>query len=151
MIAHGASGSGKSYRTGQLLEIFPGFIHIRSDVERKRLFGLGPLDDSRSTPGGQLYTADASARTYQRLHDLAHGLLAAGRAVRVTLPSCNPLTGNPSARWPAGMARRFSCSTAPPTLPCCGRGSQADENPLKAPDHGDLEPLRAALLAAILV
>ncbi len=63
LITHGVSGSGKSRRTGQLLETFPGAIRIRSDVERKRLFGLGPLDDSRSALGQGLYTPDASARS----------------------------------------------------------------------------------------
>ncbi|MFZ1640870.1 MAG: AAA family ATPase, partial [Candidatus Contendobacter sp.] len=83
LITHGVSGSGKSRRTGQLLELFPGAIRVRSDVERKRLFGLGPLDDSGSTLGGGLYTPDASARTYQRLRDLADQLLAAGHPVLV--------------------------------------------------------------------
>lgn len=38
LITHGVSGSGKSRRTGQLLELFPGAIRVRADVERKRLF-----------------------------------------------------------------------------------------------------------------
>ncbi len=83
LITHGVSGSGKSRRTGQLLEVLPGAIRIRSDVERKRLFGLEPLDDSRSGPGQGLYTAEASARTYQRLYALAEELLAAGHSVLV--------------------------------------------------------------------
>jgi len=83
LITHGVSGSGKSRRTGQLLELFPGAIRIRSDVERKRLFGLGPLDDSRSVLGQGLYTPMVSARTYQRLLELADGLLAAGHPVLV--------------------------------------------------------------------
>lgn len=83
LITHGVSGSGKSRQTGQLLEVLPGAIRIRSDVERKRLFGLEPLDDSRSGPGQGLYTAEASARTYQRLYELAEGLLAAGHSVLV--------------------------------------------------------------------
>ena len=39
LIAHGVSGSGKTSLTQPLLEQF-GMIRIRSDVERKRLFGL---------------------------------------------------------------------------------------------------------------
>ncbi|MGB2680507.1 MAG: AAA family ATPase, partial [Candidatus Competibacter sp.] len=80
LITHGLSGSGKSRRTGQLLERFPNAVRIRSDVERKRLFGLGPLEDSRSVPGG-LYTPDLNARTYRRLYELADELLAAGLPV----------------------------------------------------------------------
>jgi predicted kinase len=52
-------------------------------VERKRLFGLGPLDDSNSTLGSGLYTPDASARTYARLLQLADELLVAGHPVLV--------------------------------------------------------------------
>ncbi len=83
LITHGVSGSGKSRRTGQLLEVLPGAIRIRADVERKRLFGLGPLDDSRSAFGQGLYTAEASARTYQRLFELTDQLLAAGHPALV--------------------------------------------------------------------
>ncbi|MCP5197486.1 MAG: AAA family ATPase [Gammaproteobacteria bacterium] len=83
LITHGVSGSGKSQRTSQLLEVLPGAIRIRSDVERKRLFGLGPLDDSRSSFGQGLYTPEASARTYLRLLELADGLLAAHHPVLV--------------------------------------------------------------------
>ena len=83
LIAHGVSGSGKSRRTGQLLERFPGAIRIRSDVERKRLFGLGPLDDSGSALGGGLYTPDASARTYATPARSGGRLLAAGHPVLV--------------------------------------------------------------------
>jgi aminoglycoside phosphotransferase family enzyme/predicted kinase len=83
LITHGVSGSGKSRRTGQLMEVLPGALRIRADVERKRLFGLGPLEDSRSGLGQGLYTSEVNARTYQRLFELAHQLLAAGHPVLV--------------------------------------------------------------------
>lgn len=83
LITHGVSGSGKSRRTGQLLEQFPDAIRIRSDVERKRLFGLGPLDNSKSTLGNGLYAPEANARTYTRLLQFADQLLAAGHPVLV--------------------------------------------------------------------
>jgi aminoglycoside phosphotransferase family enzyme len=41
LITHGVSGSGKTHITAQLLELMSA-IRIRSDVERKRLFGLTP-------------------------------------------------------------------------------------------------------------
>ncbi len=83
LITHGVSGSGKSHWTQKLLERFPGAIRIRSDVERKRLFGLGPLEDSGSSLGQGLYTPAVSAQTYERLLELAEGLLAAGHSVLV--------------------------------------------------------------------
>lgn len=54
-----------------MLERFLSAIRIRADVERKRLFGFDPLEDSDSTLGEKLYTPDATARTYQRPYDLA--------------------------------------------------------------------------------
>jgi len=82
LITHGVSGSGKSYFTNQLLETL-GAIRLRSDVERKRLFGLGPLDASDSALDQGLYTPEASLRTYQQLRMLAGDILAAGYPVLV--------------------------------------------------------------------
>jgi aminoglycoside phosphotransferase family enzyme/predicted kinase len=82
LITQGVSGSGKSYLTAQLAEQ-PGAIRIRSDVERKRLFGLGPLAASHSGLTQGLYTPAADLRTYQQLHTLAGQILAAGYPVLV--------------------------------------------------------------------
>lgn len=76
IITHGLPGSGKTYASQQLLQQH-GAIRLRSDVERKRLFGLGMLDDSRAH-GLDIYDADATRRTYQRLNDLARMALQAG-------------------------------------------------------------------------
>ncbi len=80
-LMHGVSGSGKTVLSQHLLEDL-GAIRLRSDVERKRLFGLGPLDSSDAVPGG-IYTAEASRRTRDRLLALAEGLLAEGHRVIV--------------------------------------------------------------------
>ncbi len=82
----GLSASGKTCvsaaMSGEL-----GLIRLRSDVERKRLHGLGPLDSSRSPMGGNLYTEEATEKTYQRLANLAEKLLAAGLSVIVDAAS----------------------------------------------------------------
>ena len=75
-ITHGLPGSGKTFASQQLLER-NGAIRLRSDVERKRLFGLGMLADSRAS-GLDLYTPEATARTYAQLFRLARGALQAG-------------------------------------------------------------------------
>lgn len=75
-ITSGLPGSGKTSCSQRLLES-SGAVRIRSDVERKRLFGLPPLADSRAQ-GLDLYTADATRRTYARLRELAAVALAAG-------------------------------------------------------------------------
>ena len=58
-------------------------VRLRSDVERKRLFGLNALADSRASTGDDLYSADISQRTYLRLEELARELLQAGYTVIV--------------------------------------------------------------------
>ncbi len=78
-ITHGLPGSGKTYQSQRLLER-EAAIRLRSDVERKRLFGLGMLDDSRSR-GLDLYGRDATARTYAHLLDTARLVLRAGYPV----------------------------------------------------------------------
>ena len=82
IITHGLPGSGKTTFAQAALERLQA-IRIRSDVERKRLFGLAPLADSRSQIGNGMYSADATRRTYTRLHELAHELLVAGFPVIV--------------------------------------------------------------------
>jgi aminoglycoside phosphotransferase family enzyme/predicted kinase len=90
IIAHGLPGSGKTTFAQMALERL-GAIRIRSDVERKRLFGLAPLADSRAGPNlhspniqaRDIYTKDATRHTYARLEELARAILAAGFPVIV--------------------------------------------------------------------
>jgi aminoglycoside phosphotransferase family enzyme/predicted kinase len=73
-ITHGLSGSGKTTVTRTLMQN-PGAIRLRSDIERKRMAGLGALAKSGSEVGKKLYSGDATRQTYQRLADLAGCLL----------------------------------------------------------------------------
>jgi len=82
LITHGLPGSGKSTFAQIALERLQA-IRIRSDVERKRLFGISPLDDSRTRSNERIYSADATRRTYSRLYELARDLLNAGFPVIV--------------------------------------------------------------------
>ncbi len=75
-IMHGLPGSGKTWVSQRLLEQ-EGAIRLRSDVERKRLYGLGMLEDSRAQ-GLDLYGADTTARTYAQLFGMARTALQAG-------------------------------------------------------------------------
>ncbi len=78
IINHGASGSGKSYGTGPVIQDL-GAIRVRSDVERQRLARLEGW--GRSGAGGidqGIYTRSASDRTYARLLELAESILEAG-------------------------------------------------------------------------
>ena len=58
-------------------------MRLRSDVERKRLFGLAALQASGPRVPGGIYGAEAHQRTYARLEGLARALLTAGYPVIV--------------------------------------------------------------------
>lgn len=81
-ITHGVSGSGKSTVADKLVAA-GGAVRIRSDVERKRLFGLAPEQRSEPADEAQLYSSAMSRRTFSRLEQLAGEILAAGFAVIV--------------------------------------------------------------------
>ena len=85
IITHGVTGCGKSRASRRLLlgDQAAATLRLRSDVERKRLFGIAPTASSKSAPGNGIYTRNASDLTYQRLHELASELLAAGWSVIV--------------------------------------------------------------------
>ena len=72
----GLSGSGKTWLSERFMAALPA-IRVRSDVERKRLFGLEETAASGSGIGAGIYTPEASAATYERLFTLAQGLLEA--------------------------------------------------------------------------
>ncbi len=82
VIMHGVSGTGKSTVSETLLEQ-TGAIRLRSDVERKRLFGLSPLDQSSGEIKAVVYGTETTRKTYERLLALARQLLLLGYPVIV--------------------------------------------------------------------
>jgi predicted kinase len=76
-ITHGLSGSGKTFITQQLVEA-TGAIRLRSDVERKRLCGLDPLERSTGRSALDLYTPDVTRHTYAHLAQQAARVIEAG-------------------------------------------------------------------------
>ncbi len=83
IITHGLAGCGKTFASSRLLQgdALARTLRLRSDVERKRLFGLAPDQRSGSTINAGIYSPDAHARTYARLQTLATGLLHSGWSV----------------------------------------------------------------------
>ncbi|QKE62260.1 AAA family ATPase [Aquipseudomonas campi] len=75
-ITCGVSAVGKSHVALRLVDEL-GAIRIRSDVERKRLFGNQPEAAKGQLHAG-IYSAEAGVATYQRLHQLAENALHAG-------------------------------------------------------------------------
>jgi aminoglycoside phosphotransferase family enzyme/predicted kinase len=82
IITHGVSGSGKSWYAAQLVERL-GALQVRSDVERKRLFGYHAQADTGSDIDTGIYTSDAGVRTYERLAGVVRCILDAGYPVIV--------------------------------------------------------------------
>ncbi len=83
VILYGPSGSGKSVLGASLVERLP-LIHLRSDVERKRLFGLMPDAASSGAVSEEvIYGSEATARTYARLLALTRQLIGVGQGVLV--------------------------------------------------------------------
>jgi len=80
LITHGVSGSGKSHQARRLAQQL-GWLHIRSDVERLRLFGR--WGEPCGTPlQGDAYAPAVSEGLYrQRLSDCCAAALAAGLPV----------------------------------------------------------------------
>lgn len=78
----GRSGSGKTTISAALAPYLgraPGAIHLRSDIERKRLAGLA---DTEHLPSSA-YTREASETIYARLREKAARALRAGQSVIV--------------------------------------------------------------------
>lgn len=80
IITHGLPGSGKSTLALEILQRRQA-IRLRSDVERKRLFGIKALAHSRT--GQDIYSATATWQTYAQLLQTARQLLQAGWPVIV--------------------------------------------------------------------
>ena len=78
----GLSGTGKSLLARALaadLLPAPGAVHLRSDVERKALFGVAEADRLPA----QAYGAEATGTVYRTLASKAHRVIAAGHSAVV--------------------------------------------------------------------
>ncbi len=73
-ITHGVSGSGKTTASQKIVER-QGAIRIRSDIERKRLFKTSHANDTKEVPADGMYSPTATEATYQRLYQVAKGIL----------------------------------------------------------------------------
>ncbi len=81
-ITHGLSGSGKTTVSQVLLQAYPA-IRIRSDIERKRMWGIKERQRDKQDYQQGIYSATSSGQTYQMLLKLAEQILQAGFSVIV--------------------------------------------------------------------
>ena len=117
-ITHGLPGSGKSFVSQWVIDAV-GAIRVRSDVERKRLFGLGALRSSRELVPGGIYDEATTARTYARLHEVAQVALGAGWPVVVDAAFLRRAERAQFAALAASLSVPFSifdCQAALPLL-----------------------------------
>jgi len=89
IITCGFSACGKTTLSQKLLERL-GAIRIRSDVERKRLFGIRAEDSGHSKIEHNIYSTLASQQTYTKLLELADGLLDSGFSVIIDAACLKP-------------------------------------------------------------
>lgn len=123
----GLSGSGKTtiaVRIAPSLGPSPGAVHLRSDLERKAVFGVEPLDRLPE----EAYRSEANRDIYARLLDEAEQILRAGHSVIIDATflagADREAAGKLAARlgvpfdgiWlnsdPATLERRISARTA---------------------------------------
>jgi predicted kinase len=74
---HGFSGSGKTWISNQLARALPA-VRVRSDIERKRMYGYGDIESSHSEVCEGIYTAAASSAVYKQLAKLTATLVHSG-------------------------------------------------------------------------
>ena len=77
VVMCGLSGSGKTWLASQLAPLLRA-IHLRSDVERKRLAGRTARERTASGVGEGLYAHELTERVYARLAECAGHVLADG-------------------------------------------------------------------------
>jgi aminoglycoside phosphotransferase family enzyme/predicted kinase len=78
----GLSGTGKSTLAAALADAIgraPGAVHLRSDIERKRLRAAGEYERLPA----DAYAPEVTAQVYDRLHNLAEIALSSGQSVIV--------------------------------------------------------------------
>ncbi len=80
VLMHGLSGSGKTWLSSDLVSALPA-VRIRSDIERKRMFGLHEYADSGSGVAKGIYSEAADDELYRLIHSLAETILRADHDV----------------------------------------------------------------------
>lgn len=82
LITHGLSGSGKTY-LAKKLSLAADLIHLRSDVERKRCFGLDETAKTQSDHNAGIYSVEETKKIYKHLLRLIQPIINAGFSVLV--------------------------------------------------------------------
>lgn len=97
VLTRGPSGSGKTYLSQTLLQAM-GAVRVRSDVERKRLFGLPAQARTGSAVGEGLYDKEASRQTFALMLETVKQVLRAGFPAIVDASFLDPQVLQPFAQ-----------------------------------------------------
>jgi uncharacterized protein len=103
ILMHGVSGSGKSWLSQQLVPELRA-IRIRSDLERKRVAGMRPLQPAAAHVREGIYAPQFSHRTYARLADSAEACLRAAFDVIVDAAFLDAVDRELFPCWPSASA-----------------------------------------------
>jgi aminoglycoside phosphotransferase family enzyme/predicted kinase len=138
LVMHGLSGSGKTWVSSRLMAAVPA-IRLRTDIERKRLAGLGETESSHSGVGEGIYAPQAATAVYARLRELALPILAAGHNVILD----GTYLARAERRQALEIARMAGCQAVIVDV----RAPQAAlRERLSAREHGDVSEARLAVL-----
>jgi aminoglycoside phosphotransferase family enzyme/predicted kinase len=107
IITRGMSASGKSTVSQQLMS-FPGYIRIRSDVERKRMFDIDRHAHAGDGIEAGIYSQDATRATYARLAELAAAVIKAGYSVIIDAAFLQP--------WQRRLFRQLATDSGVPYI-----------------------------------
>ncbi len=140
ILMHGVSGSGKSTVARRISGELAG-IRIRSDVERKRLFGAWPPEPGVHPPD-DLYSPQATSRTYEHLLAVTERLLGEGFLVIVDAAF---LREYDRLRF-RQLARRLQC---PWIIACCEADDRVLEERVNARQAAGGDPSDATVAVLI--
>lgn len=142
-ITHGLPGSGKTFASQRVMEQ-EGAVRLRSDVERKRLFDVGELEDSRAK-GLNLYDAEATSRTYAHLFEVARIALKAGYPVILDAAFLRRAERSQALKLAQALNVRFFIVVCEAPLALLRERLQARSGDASEADVAVLEQLRAVV------
>jgi aminoglycoside phosphotransferase family enzyme/predicted kinase len=137
ILMSGLSGSGKTWLAKRLAPAF-GAVHIRSDIERKRLAGLTAHERSQSGLGQDLYAPEVNARLQQHLLAAAESTLSGGYT---TIVDATFSRREDRARF-AELARRHGASVC---LARCHAPVEVLRSRIQQRERGGVDPSEANL------
>lgn len=105
-LMRGLSGSGKTFVSSRLMQRWPA-LRVRSDVERKRLLGLGANRSTHETVGARAYSEATTEATYERLHDIAATALRSGFSIIVDAANLQQRRRDPFRQLAVSLGAHF--------------------------------------------